>query len=297
MTISGYIGHQTYEVDLSRLRRHIARPNFLRFQKEFEAAVTRQGGSPSHHLRLLGAEALEALIESSPKPDPDVLNWFFQQFRAGSIEPTERLLIVLTQLQRRTEQAAERERFAGVDGQMTIVQMKRVVQTSWFGFAGFEASDAIQIKRSVFRSQQERAFHRAVSARWPGCQVLPNYPLDQFIDLARIRRMVSHDAWYSGRLMRIDTLLVTPLEGDPIAAFEIDSRVHDEPAARKRDALKNELLVAARVPFFRLRSENPEATAADEWYSLLTDQVLDKVTVGERLRVRDTHAMLVPMYP
>jgi hypothetical protein len=224
------------------------------------------------------------------------LAWFGSQFEAGNIEPTDRLVGLLRKRQRKMEQAAARQRSTEAEGQTTIVQMKRVIQTSWFGFAGFDASDAFQIKRSVFRSNQERRFQRAVSERWPGCRALPNYPLDQFIDLNRIKSMVSHDAWYSGRLLRVDSLLVTPIEGDPVAAFELDSRVHDDPDVRRRDALKDELLVAARVPYFRLRSENPEATTVDEWFSLLTDEALDKVTVGERLRVRDFHAMLVPMY-
>lgn len=284
------------QLELSRLRRHISRPDFQRFQKEFEAAAAGLDGNALTSLRLLGAEAMEVLIESSPTLDNDLLIWFCRQYDAGNIEPTERLLVVLSKLQRKMEQTAERERFAGVDGQTTIVQMKRVIQTSWFGFAGFAASDAFQIKRSVFRSKQERAFQRAVSERWPGCRAFPNYPLDQFIDLERIKRMVSHDAWYSGRFMRVDSLLVTPIEGDPVAVFELDSGLHDDPEVKKRDALKNELLVAARIPYFRLRSENPEATTVDEWYSLLTDEALDKVSFGERLRVRDFHAMLVPMY-
>ena len=96
--------------------------------------------------------------------------------------------------------------------------------------------------------------------------------------------------------MRVDSLLVTPIEGDPVAAFELDSRLHDDPEAKRRDALKDELLVAARIPYFRLRSENPEATTVDEWYGLLTDEALDKVSVGERLRVRDVHMSLVPLY-
>jgi hypothetical protein len=96
--------------------------------------------------------------------------------------------------------------------------------------------------------------------------------------------------------MRVDSLLVTPIEGDPVAAFELDSGLHDDPEVKKRDARKDELLVTARIPYFRLRSENPEATTADEWYSILTDEALDKVSVGERLRVRDVHTSLVPLY-
>ena len=120
--------------------------------------------------------------------------------------------------------------------------------------------------------------------------------MDQIINLNRIKSLVSEEAWRSGRLLRLDTILVTPIEGDPVAAFELDSASHDDPEVKRRDAWKNELLVAARIPYFRLRSESPDSTTVDEWFSLLTDEVLDKISVGERLRVRDFHPTLVPMY-
>ena len=55
-------------------------------------------------------------------------------------------------------------------------------------------------------------------------------------------------------------------------------------------------IMTARIPLFRLRSDAPVETALDEWYSVLTDEVLDKIDCGERVRVRDTHASLVPIY-
>ena len=236
------------------------------------------------------------MLESSAFPDPDLMIWFARHYEAGNIEPTDRLLVLLTKYERTMTQSAERARFAELADQTTIVQLKRVFQTSWFGLAGFEASDAFQIRTSVFRSRQERTFLRAASERFPGLRALPNYPVDQIIDLSRIKPLVSHEAWRSGKLLRLDTVLVTPIEGDPVAAFELDSAHHDDPDVKRRDAWKNELLVAARIPYFRLRSESPDSTTVDEWYSLLTDEVLDKISVGERLRVRDFHPTLVPMY-
>jgi len=160
----------------------------------------------------------------------------------------------------------------------------------------FRASDAFEIRRSVFRSPQERAFAKALSLRFPGLRALPNYPLDQVVDLDRLKALVGDEAWRYGFGCRLDAVLVTPLEGDPIAAFELDSRVHDRPDAAKRDQWKNHLLSAARIPLFRLRSEDPTATGVDERYSLLTDQVLDKIDCGERNRTRDVHTTLVPLY-
>jgi Protein of unknown function (DUF2726) len=281
----------------AHLRQHIVRPDFSLFREGFDtAAGSADQGDRRAQLRILGAEAFEVLLESSPFPDPDLLIWFARHYEAGNIEPTDRLLVLLTKYERKMIQSAERARFADLAGQTTIVQLKRVFQTSWFGLAGFEASDAFQIKTSVFRSRQERTFLRAVSERFPGLRALPNYPVDQIIDLNRIKARVSLEAWKSGRLLRLDTVLVTPIEGDPVAAFELDSVRHDDPEVKRRDAWKNELLVAAKIPYFRLRSESPDSTTVDEWFSLLTDEVLDKISVGERLRVRDFHPTLVPMY-
>ena len=91
-------------------------------------------------------------------------------------------------------------------------------------------------------------------------------------------------------------MLVTPMEGDPIAGFELDSKLHTDPAVKQRDQYKNDLFSAAHIPLFRFESEDPNATGVDEWFSLLTDQVLDKVSVGERIRTRDLHETLVPIF-
>jgi hypothetical protein len=136
---------------------------------------------------------------------------------------------------------------------------------------------------------------RALRERFPGLLSLPNYPLDQVTDLDRLRGSVPEPAWRFGLYCKLDALLVTPIEGDPVAAFELDSRFHDSPEQRQRDQWRDLLLRSANIPLFRLRSEDPQATSVDEWYQLLTDEVLDKVSVGERLRVRDIHTSLVPL--
>jgi len=126
--------------------------------------------------------------------------------------------------------------------------------------------------------------------------VLPNYPLDQVADMERLKKLVSDRIWRYGRDCRLDALLVTPMEGDPIAAFELDSHFHDDPEIARRDQWKNDLLATTRIPLFRLRSDDPNATSIDEWYSILTDEVLDKIDCGERIRTREVHTSLVPVY-
>ncbi|MDE2465697.1 MAG: DUF2726 domain-containing protein [Alphaproteobacteria bacterium] len=284
--------------ELDRLRQLIARPNFTKFREQYDIAVDASGvrGSVPAALRDLGAEAFEVFLESGSMEDPGALAWFVEHANTGLIDVTAGVLAALRKAQRSLAQRLERRRHGKLPGAQEIVQLKRIVQLSWFGTAGFEASDAFAIRRSVFRSPQERAFARALSLRFPGLVVLPNYPLDQIADLNRLRAKVSADTWKYGRLCRIDAVLVTPMEGDPIAAFELDSKGHDRRDVAQRDRRKLDLLMAARIPLFRLRSEDPSATSVDEWYSILTDEVLDKVDCGERVRVRDSHASLVPIY-
>lgn len=280
---------------LERLRALSARPNFSAFQREFDLALRKASDLEAEQLKLIGAQALESLLHE-PVPPPDVCRWFGRHMEQGAVALTEQIVVLLAKHERQNAQDAERRRHLGLEPQPVIIQMKRVVQLNWFNTAGFEASDAFEIRRSVYRSNQERRFARALLARLPGFVPLPNYPLDQIVDLDRLKPHVSPEAWRYGRFCRLDTVLVTPVDGDPIAAFELDSQYHDDPQAQNNDRLKDALLAAAHIQLFRLRSEDPEATSVDEWYSILTDEVLEKLNVGERLRNRDTHSILVPLY-
>jgi len=109
----------------AHLRQHIVRPDFSLFREGFDSAANSADRGDGHaELRILGAEAFESLLESSPLPDPDLVTWFARHYQAGNIEPTDRLLVLLTQYERKMTQSAERARFADVAGQTTIVQLR-----------------------------------------------------------------------------------------------------------------------------------------------------------------------------
>lgn len=286
-----------YTMSLSKLRRHITRPDFDEFQARFDLALKRRPNDAERaELRQIGAEAFQVLLESSPEPDKAHFNWFAAHLLADRIAATPAIQDLLHRYERSLRRAKERERYARLAQPATVIQLKRVFQLSWFGTAGFEASDAFEIRRSVYKSPQESNFSCALSLRWPGLQVLPNYPLDQIIDLNRIRPLVSEAAWRSGKFLRVDAVLVVPFEGDPVAGFETDSKFHRKPEVQRLDGYKNELMSKAGIPFLRVESEDPNATSVDEWYSLLTDQVFDKVNIGERVRIRGNHTSLMPIF-
>lgn len=153
------------------------------------------------------------------------------------------------------------------------MQVRRVVQIMQMFLGDGQYSDATGICRSVFRSQQERTFLRALSLRFPGLQALPNYPLDQIVDFDRVGAINPETLRY-GKNCRLDAVLIIPDEGDPVAVFELDSRFHDQLENAERDQMKNSLIAATGLPFFRLRAETPDSMSTDEWYALLSDQVL-----------------------
>lgn len=176
----------------------------------------------------------------------------------------------------------------------TCMEVRRVIQKIQVFLGDSASSDNRGIRQSVFRSHQEREFLKALSLRFPSLLALPNYPLDQIAKLEHIRHCVDEDTWQYGVRCRMDAILVIPDVGDPVAAFELDSRFHDSPEVLHRDRMKNTLLQLIGLPFFRLRVEAPESMAMDEWYALLTDQVVPNLDIGDRIRCRMPNYSLVP---
>lgn len=165
-----------------------------------------------------------------------------------------------------------------------IVEIRRFVHSTFIDFTPATAAEMLGVRKSVFRSEQERTFLRAVSLRFPALCALPNYPLDQIIDLAAIRKRVGEKVWTYGKNCRVDTVLVLPDVGSPVAVFELDSGHHDKPAARVRDAMKNTIFGFLGLPVFRLRVESPNSMSVDEWFALLTEQVVPVLDMGPVMR-------------
>ena len=176
-----------------------------------------------------------------------------------------------------------------------VIEVRRVVSSTLMRFGDPNASDAMGIRRSVFRSSQERSFLKALSLRFPALLALPNYPLDQMIEFSRLRELVGKSTWAYAKNCRVDAVLVVPDEGDPVAAFELDSSYHDRPEIKSRDEMKNAIFGLVGLPFFRLRADSPETMTTDDWYAFLTDEVAPNIDVGRRLRTRSSATKFVPV--
>ncbi len=70
--------------------------------------------------------------------------------------------------------------------------------------------------------------------------------------------------------------------------------IHDQLENAERDQMKNSLIAATGLPFFRLRAETPDSMSTDEWYALLSDQVLPHLDLAKRIRCRQAAYSLIP---
>lgn len=283
-------------MNLNRFLKYTETPDFGRFARAFQKLLARASTDQAREeLANVGGQAFERFVTSTPVPEPAVLRWFVDHAKTGRIQVSRKTHERLQVVEARANAEARRRQSAAALESGALGYTRRIAQLTWFGHAGFQASDVRGARQSAFRSPQERTFYRAAAVRFPGLLVLPNYPIDQVVDLGRLGIQFSPEMISYARAARLDTVLVTPIEGDPVAAFELDSALHREESAKRRDRWKDEILSFARIPLFRLESEDPTATTADEWYAILTDQVLDKIDVGNRLRTRDVHTFLAPI--
>jgi hypothetical protein len=258
-------------------------------------------------LGALAGEALGLLLEDEFEGKAALLAAYVEQLQKGTVQAPDEIMwrlsraIPTAKLPGRTIRPpripldACREA-PSTDRSRGSVILRRVVQIVEYGLSDFACSDSAGIRRSVFRSPQERSFCRALGLRFPSLQVLPNYPLDQLADLSRLSKSLSQDLIRYGLRCRLDAVLVVPDEGDAVAAFELDSRSHEQEACRQRDQSKDLLMREVGIPLYRLRAEDPSSVSTEDWYAVLTDQLVERINVGRRLRTRQMHTCLVPAF-
>ncbi|ABE46957.1 DUF2726 domain-containing protein [Polaromonas sp. JS666] len=172
-------------------------------------------------------------------------------------------------------------------------QVKRVSIVSTFSIRTWSASDALDFRRNLCASNQEREFLRAIRQYFPSLQTYPNIALRNFIDLDELGLSIPESfrkfAWQS----QVDILLCT-CDEDPVAGFELDSSWHDSETAASRDDIKNQLFQLAGLPLFRIRPADPRAVRAEDFYDLLNAEPALDMIRPRRMRPRRTHDGLAP---
>lgn len=209
------------------LQRLLARREHQAFLAELRLVMTDATPSQRDYLAALGGEGLHLLLDDAPTPE--LLAAYSSLAIAGQIHaPLEALLALHEQLPSgdlaafvaRLKQPPRLNREQ--PSSKPTIQVKRVIQIVDMCYGSYTASDALGIKRSVFRSEQERTFLQALALRFPGLHAFPNYPLDQLADFGKLRNLLDDETLDYGKHCRVDAVLVVPGEGDPVAAFELD---------------------------------------------------------------------------
>jgi len=282
----------------------------LLHQREHEAFLTAFRSPPlqalakvDDYVKALGGEGLCLLLESDEQHPKPLLRAYETFLLAGTLLAPHNVILELAArlksktlqllgernrlLENRLSRAQGRQpspRARNQDLVGPVIEVRRFVQSTFMEFGPLSAAETAGRRRSVFRSEQERTFLQALTLRFPAFMALPNYPLDQVADVSNMRHLLGEKVWTYGRQCRLDAVLVVPGDGRPVAAFELDSAYHDDPKVQVRDEMKNAIFRLLGMPFFRLRVESPGSMRSDEWYALLTEEVVPHLNPGQPLR-------------
>lgn len=305
---------------ISDLRSLLRRREHDAFLTALSAALNDENSPDRDVLRVMGGEGLSILVRSPDAASDQICLRYIDRLCAGDVDPAPgdlaavthvllprlahcldavRTAEILRTLVGLAEKGADRERNTAhrlARAEQPPLQLRRYVQAIDFKLGDFAYSDALGLRQSVFKSPQERSFLRALSLRFPSLLAIPNYGLNQLFDSERLRKLVDTETWRFALRCVLDAVLVVPDEGDAVAAFELDSSYHDSPERQLRDQRKDELLRVIQIPLVRLRVSESASMTADEWYALLTDQVVDRISCGRRLTSRHAAVSLVPVH-
>lgn len=288
---------------LRQLRAHLHQREHEAFLASFRTPPLQALAKVDDYVKALGGEALCLLLEGDAQPPKPLLRAYETFLLAGMLlAPHDVILELAARLKSKSLQLlGERNRL--LENRLSraqtrqpsprardeslaepVLEMRRFVQSTFMEFGPLSAAETAGRRKSVFRSDQERTFLQALALRFPAFMALPNYPLDQVADISSMRHLLGEKVWAYGQQCRLDAVLVVPDDGRPVAAFELDSAHHDLPKVRVRDEMKNAIFRLLGMPFFRLRVESPGSMRSDEWYALLTEEVVPHLNPGQPLR-------------
>lgn len=296
------MGLRHCEIAIKQLRERLHKREHEAFLSAFRAPSLLHRAKGDSYIKALGGEALCLLLEEELEPPGHLLRAYEALLLDGMLlVPCSVVLDLAKRLQskvlhllgerlalleNRLSRSQTRKPLLGEQAEKLkgpVIEVRRFVQSTFMEFTPRSAAETLGLRKSIFRSEQERFFLKALSLRFPALLALPNYPLDQIVELSSLRKPLGEKVWLYGKHCRIDALLVLPDEGRPVAAFELDSGYHDQPKAQLRDEMKDAIFRLLGMPFFRLRIESPHSATSEEWYALLTDEVVPRLDLGRRL--------------
>ncbi|RPD44118.1 DUF2726 domain-containing protein [Hymenobacter sediminis] len=117
-----------------------------------------------------------------------------------------------------------------------------------------DAIPEMDYRISLFKSNQEQHFYKALKRAYDSYLVYPNVAFSTLLDIKNLQAVLTAEErrfFYSGI---IDCVMFDPAEGYvPTHFFELDSVWHDSEEAQKRDAIKNSIFSKAGIKLIRIR--------------------------------------------
>lgn len=117
---------------------------------------------------------------------------------------------------------------------------------------------------SLFKSNQEYHFFKAIREVFPTFFVLPNVAFGAIIDIKSLKPALTNEElthFYSGL---IDCVVIdTEKNYKPIMFFELDSPYHDSKIQKTKDALKDRILAKSGQKLTRIRRTKIENSEQD----------------------------------
>lgn len=246
-----------------------ARSELLAHLKELDAAArvactrhlcmlvqTDRSFFPRDFWQPLIEDRLHAMFDAEDKALPGLANDFMHEL------PLARDLLARLQQVRPEEFADARRSMLNV----------RAVQGADGGQPGSE-EPTVHVS-CLFRSPQERAFFDALCAVHPEMLAMPNIAVAVAIPFQPIKAQLSDEARDYYWKAQFDCVLLDREQFMPRHFFELDSSFHNEQGAKARDALKEEICLAAGVKLVRIRGFEAAVTTQTSFEGVIRDLML-----------------------
>lgn len=127
---------------------------------------------------------------------------------------------------------------------------------------------------SLFKSSQERNFYLALQQAFPLLLACPNLPVSTVLKFEPISACPDADVRDYFFKAVFDCVVVNPAaDYRPLYFFELDSKFHDGPAAKRNDKLKNFICDAAGVKLIRIRAHEASETSMAAFVTLVKELI------------------------
>jgi hypothetical protein len=118
----------------------------------------------------------------------------------------------------------------------------------------------------LFKSSQELEFYQALKGLYPNYFIYPNVALSNIFNFDSIGEVISSKQQDYFFKAVIDFVVYDPTDFHvPKYFFEVDSHYHDNPKAKIKDQMKNDIFLSANIPLHRIRLDEFTNTPRHEF--------------------------------